>query len=149
MGFYETVEKIDKETENEQDSEHDPFTPLNELIGNASTNTPSTQIGKKGRKRARRADLLIDVISDLVKQICALHASTGKNIRRLIDCYQFEADGIARRMKVFDKLKNIDGLPNDEQVRVGQLLVQNQVNTNLFFTLDDEFKLGFLIQLLD
>ena len=83
-----------------------------------------------------------------MKHISALHASTGENIRRLADCFPFEADGAAWRMKVFDELKNIDGLTNDQRVRAGQLLVQNQANTDYFFTLDDEFKLGFLMQLL-
>ncbi|PON49358.1 hypothetical protein PanWU01x14_230380, partial [Parasponia andersonii] len=60
MGFSKMVEEIDKKIENEQESEHGPFTLLDELVGN------------------------------------------------------FEADGAARRMKVFDELKTIDGLTNDQ-----------------------------------
>ncbi|PON71281.1 LOW QUALITY PROTEIN: hypothetical protein PanWU01x14_074210, partial [Parasponia andersonii] len=84
--FSETIEEIDKEIENKQESEHDPFTLLSELIGNACTNTHLTQTEKKGR-RARRANLLVNVIRDSVKQISTLHVSTSENIRRLANCF--------------------------------------------------------------
>ena len=62
MGFSKTVEEIDKEMKNEHENEFDPFNPLDELNGNASiscTNTPSTQAGKRGKKKARSGDPLV------------------------------------------------------------------------------------------
>ncbi|XP_062102297.1 beta-fructofuranosidase, insoluble isoenzyme CWINV4-like, partial [Humulus lupulus] len=60
-------------------------------------------------------------------------------MKRLADCFQFEADGAARRMSVFDELKKVDGLTNEQRVTCGRILVQNQANTGYFFTLDEEF----------
>ncbi|KAK3212562.1 hypothetical protein Dsin_017268 [Dipteronia sinensis] len=65
------------------------------------------------------------------------------------DCFQFEADGATRRMKVFDELKKIEGMTNAQRVKVGQLLVHDQANIDSFFTLDEEFKLDFLLSLLE
>lgn len=151
MGFSETVEEIDKETENVEQNEFDPFDPLDELNANPSisvTNTPTPQVGKRGKKRVRSEDPLIDILTHTVKEFGSIQAAAGENIRRLADCFQFEADGAARRMKVFEELKKVAGLTNNQRVKVGQLLVQNQANTDYFFTLDEEFKLGFLMDLL-
>ncbi|KAK0597937.1 hypothetical protein LWI29_030046 [Acer saccharum] len=52
-------------------------------------------------------------------------------------------DGATRRLKVFDELKKIDGMTN------AQLLVHDQANIDNFFTLDEEFKLDFLLSLLE
>ncbi|XP_062075003.1 uncharacterized protein LOC133779011 [Humulus lupulus] len=126
MGFYEIVEEIETEIMNDQNDDFDPFNPLDELLGNTScTNTPTstTQIGKRGKKRARTEDPLIDVLTDTVKQFTTLQAKNGGNMKRLADCFQFEADGAARRMSVFDELKKVDGLTNEQRVTCGRILV--------------------------
>ncbi|KAK0574686.1 hypothetical protein LWI29_027363 [Acer saccharum] len=75
--------------------------------------------------------------------------TASDSIRRLVDCFQFETDGATRRMKVFDELKKIDGMTNAQRVKVGQLLVHDQANIDYFFNLDEEFKLDFLLLLLE
>ncbi|KAK0594598.1 hypothetical protein LWI29_036464 [Acer saccharum] len=60
-----------------------------------------------------------------------------------------KADSATRRMKVFYELKKIDGMTNAQRVKVGQLLIHDQANLDYFFTLDEEFKLDFLLSLLE
>ncbi|PON69808.1 Myb/SANT-like domain containing protein [Parasponia andersonii] len=143
---------IDKETRNDQDNDVDPLNHFDDLDGAASVSHASTQSalsqsGKKS-KRSRSEDALIDVLTKTVKQFGKMHAASGETINKIANCFQYEADGAARRMRVFDELKKVNGLTNSQRVRVGHLLVQNQANTDYFFTLDDEFKLEFLQQLL-
>ena len=142
-----------REARNDQGNGFDPVNPSDELDGAASvshTSTQSalTQSGKKSKKRSRNEDALIDVLTETVKQFGKMHAASGETISRIANCFQYEADGAARRMKVFDELKKINGLTNAQRVRGGQLLVQNQANTDYFFTLDDECKFEFVMQLL-
>ncbi|KAK2637834.1 hypothetical protein Ddye_025629 [Dipteronia dyeriana] len=86
---------------------------------------------------------------DLVKEFGNIQTATSDSIKRLADCFQFEVDGATRRMKVFDELKKIDGMTDAQRVKVGQLLVHDQVNIDYFFTLDEEFKLDFLLSMLE
>ncbi|KAL5543936.1 hypothetical protein UlMin_007720 [Ulmus minor] len=137
MGFSETVDEIDKEIGDEQDNDFDHFAPLDELNGNAnmsSTNTPSTQTCKKGKKRSRNEYPIV---------------GASDSIRLLADCFKFETDVATRRMKVFDKLKKIEGLTVAQRLKVSQLFVHDQANVDYLFTLDEEIKLDFLLQLLD
>ncbi|KAK3221144.1 hypothetical protein Dsin_015114 [Dipteronia sinensis] len=150
MGFFETVEEIGNE--NDQHNDFDPFYPSDELNSNAnmsSTNTPLMQSSKKGKKRSRTEDPIIDFLKDSVKEFGNMQTAASDSIRRLADCFQFEADGATRRMKVFDELKKIEGMTNAQRVKVGQLLVHDQANIDYFFTLDEEFKLDFLLSLLE
>ncbi|KAL5555148.1 hypothetical protein UlMin_037384 [Ulmus minor] len=136
MGFSEMVDEIDKEIVDEQDNDFDHFAPLVELNGNAnmsSTNTPSTQTCKKGKKRSRNEDPIVCVLKDLASD----------STRLLADCFKFEVDAATRRIKVFDKLKKIEGLTAAQCLKVGQLLVHEQANVDYFFTLDEEIKLDF------
>lgn len=57
---------------------------------------------------------MVDVVIDTVKVFTSMQASASVNIRRFVDCFQFEADGATRKMKVFEKLKKVDGLINDQ-----------------------------------
>ncbi|KAK2643843.1 hypothetical protein Ddye_019038 [Dipteronia dyeriana] len=150
IGFSETVEEIGNE--DDQHNDFDPFYPSNELNGNAnmsSTNTPLTQSSKKGKKRSRNEDPIVDFLKNSIKEFGNMQTTASDSIERLVDCFQFEADGATRRMKVFDELKKIDGMTNAQRVKVGQLLVHDQVNIDYFFTLDEEFKLDFLLSLLE
>ncbi|KAK3211432.1 hypothetical protein Dsin_016138 [Dipteronia sinensis] len=150
MRFFETVEEIGNEDDRHND--FDPFYPSDELNGNAnmsSTNTPLMQSSKKGKKRSRTEDPIIDFLKDSVKEFGYMQTAASDSIRRLADCFQFEADGATRRMKVFDELKKIEGITNAQRVKVGQLLVHDQTNIDYFFTLDEEFKLDFLLSLLE
>ncbi|KAK2655620.1 hypothetical protein Ddye_008672 [Dipteronia dyeriana] len=134
IGFSETVEEIGDE--DDQHNDFDPFYPSNELNGNvngSSTSTPLTQSRKK----------------DSVKEFGNKQTASSDSIKRLADCFKFEANGATRRMKVFDELKKIGGMTNAQRVKVGQLLVHDQANIDYFFTLDEEFKLDFLLSLLE
>ena len=87
VGFSEMVEENDKEIKNDEQNEFDPFDPLDELNANASisvTNTPTTQADKKGKKRARSEDPLIDILTHSVKEFGSLQVAAGENIRRLV-----------------------------------------------------------------
>ena len=146
--------EIDRVIENKMNIEFDFVDQVDELVGNASisrTSMPiaSTQTGKKVKKRSRSGDLLVDVLTNTVKEFSNMYVATGDNIRRMVDYFQYETDGATRRMKVSNELKKFDGLTNAQRVKVRELLVQNQANPNYFFTLNDGFKLEFLIQLLE
>ncbi|KAK2651975.1 hypothetical protein Ddye_011831 [Dipteronia dyeriana] len=150
MGFSETVEEIGNE--DDQHNDLDPFYPSDELNGIAnmsSTSTPLTQSSKKGKKRTRNKDPIVDFFKDSVKEFGNMQTAASDSIKRLADCFQFEVDGATRRMKVFDELKKIDGMTNAQRVKVGQLLIHDQANIDYFFTLDEEFKLDFLLSLLE
>ncbi|KAK3223063.1 hypothetical protein Dsin_010088 [Dipteronia sinensis] len=150
MRFFETVEEIGNE--DDQHNDLDPFYPSDELNGNAnmsSTNTPLMQSSKKCKKRSRTEDPIIDFLKDPVKEFGKMQTASSDSIRRLADCFQFEADGATRRIKVFDELTKIEGMTNAQRVKVGQLLVHDQANIDYFFTLDEEFKLDFLLSLLE
>ncbi|XP_062103796.1 uncharacterized protein LOC133814909 [Humulus lupulus] len=154
MGFSETVDEIDKEVDNDANSEFDPLSPIDDLTGNATnnhTNTAATsaQSSKKSRKRSRNEDPLVEVLTDTVKKFGDIQTVAGDSIRRIADCFEFETEGATRRMKVFDELKQIDGLTNEQRVKAGKLLVQNQAYIDFLFTLDDEFKLGFILGLFE
>ncbi|KAL5558709.1 hypothetical protein UlMin_034920 [Ulmus minor] len=152
MRFSETVDEIDKEIGDEQDNDFDPLAPLNELNGNAnmsSTNTPSTQTCKKSKKRSRNEDPIVGVLKDSVSRFDNIRTEASDSIKLLADCFKFEVDAVTRRMKVFDERKQIEGLIAAQRLKVGQLLVHDQVNVDYFFTLDEEIKLDFLLQLLD
>ncbi|XP_062080595.1 uncharacterized protein LOC133785364 [Humulus lupulus] len=119
MGFSKTVDEIDKEVDNDANSEFDPLSPIDDLIGNATnshtnTATTSAQSSKKSRKRSRNEDPLVEVLTDTVKKFGDIQAVAGDSIRRIADCFQFEKEGATRRMKVFDELKQIDGLKNEQ-----------------------------------
>ncbi|KAK2646551.1 hypothetical protein Ddye_021746 [Dipteronia dyeriana] len=150
MGFSETVEEIGNE--DDQHNDFDPFYPsdeLNGIVNMSSTSTPLTQSSKKGKKRSRNEDPIVDFRKDSVKEFGNMQTAASDSIKRLADCFQFEVDGATRRMKVFDELKKIDGMTNAQRVKVGQLLVNDQANIDYFFTLDEEFKLDFLLSLLE
>ncbi|KAK3193545.1 hypothetical protein Dsin_024855 [Dipteronia sinensis] len=125
-GFFETVEEIGNE--DDQHSCFDPFYPSDELNGNTNmsiTNTPLTQLIKKGKKRSRNEDPIIDFLKDSVKEFGNMQTVASDSFRRLANCFQFEADSATRRMKVFDELKKIDGMTNTQRVKVGQLLIHD------------------------
>ncbi|XP_062103773.1 uncharacterized protein LOC133814884 [Humulus lupulus] len=147
---YEDLVTVD----NDANSEFDHLSPIDDLIGNATnshtnTATTSAQSSKKSRKRFRNEDPLVEVLTDIVKKFGDIQAVAGDSIRRIADCFQFETEGATRRMKVFDELKQIDGLTNEQRVKAGKLLVQNQAYIDFLFTLDDEFKLGFILGLFE
>ena len=52
----------------------------------------------------------------LSKRVGSLQVAASENIGRLAACFQFEADGVARKMKVFEELKKIDGLMNESKL---------------------------------
>ncbi|KAK2654659.1 hypothetical protein Ddye_014515 [Dipteronia dyeriana] len=138
MGFSETVKDIGNE--DDQHNDFDPFYPSDELNGTAnmsSTSTPLTQSSKKGKKRYRNEDPIVDFLKDSVKEFGKMQTAASDSIKRLADCFQFEIDGATKRMKVFDELKKIDGMTNAQRVKVGQLLVHDQANIDYFFTLDE------------
>ncbi|XP_024030261.1 uncharacterized protein LOC112094190 [Morus notabilis] len=120
-------------------------------IGGPSTQSSSTPLtsGRKKRKRSQSEDVLVDALTETIHKFSNMYAMAGENIGRLANCFQYEADSAARRMQVFDEVKKVEGLTNAQRVRVGKLLVQNHDYTNYFFTLDDEFKLDFLLSLLE
>ncbi|KAL5552611.1 hypothetical protein UlMin_040012 [Ulmus minor] len=138
MGFSETVDEIDKEIGDEQDNDFDPFTPLDDLNGNAnmsSTNTPSTQTCKKGKKRSRNEDSIVGVLKDSVSRFDNIQTEASDSLQLLANYFKFEANAATRRMKVFDELKKL------------KLFFHDQGNINYFFTLNEEIKLDFLLQL--
>ncbi|KAK1586200.1 hypothetical protein Q3G72_000072 [Acer saccharum] len=150
LGFSETIEEIGNK--DDQHNDDDPFYQSNGLNGNvnmSSTNTPLTQSSQKDKKRSRNEDPIVDFLKDSIKEFGNMQTVASDSIRQLVDCFQFEVDGGTRGMKVFDELKKIDGMTNAQQVKVGQLLVHDQANLDYFFTLDEEFKLNFLLSLLE
>ncbi|PON37732.1 hypothetical protein PanWU01x14_317690 [Parasponia andersonii] len=117
MGFCEMVKEMEIEIQNDEQTKYDPFAPLDELNTNASMssiNTPSIQIAKNGKKRARNRYPFIDILNELVNKFGNMQTAASDNIRRLVDYFQFEADGAAKRMKVFKEFKKINGLINDQ-----------------------------------
>jgi len=154
MGLTNMVDDIDKETENDLD--YDPLLMSDENMDTASIGGPSIQTtstlsasGRKKRKRSQCGDVLVDALTETIHKFFDMYAMFGENIGRLANCFQYEADGAARRMLVFDKVNKVEGLTNAQRVRIGKLLVQNHDYTNYFFALDDEFKLDFLLSLLE
>ena len=154
MGLTNMVDDIDKETENDLD--YDPLLMSDEHMDTASIDGPSIQTTstplasrRKKRKRSQCGDVLINTLTETVHKFFDMYAMAGENIGRLANCFQYEADSVAMRMQVFDEMKKVEGLINAQQVRVGKLLIQNHDYTNYFFTLDDEFKLDFLLSLLE
>ena len=79
-------------------------------------------MGKRGKKRARREDPLIDILIHSIKEFGSLQTVACENIRRLVDCFQFEADSAARKMKIFEELKKIDGLKIINESKLGNFL---------------------------
>ena len=109
--------EIDRVIENKMNIEFDFVDQVDELVGNASisrTSMPiaSTQTGKKVKKRSRSGDLLVDVLTNTVKEFSNMYVATGDNIRRMVDYFQYETNGATRRMKVSNELKKFDGLTN-------------------------------------
>ncbi|KAL5579399.1 hypothetical protein UlMin_011841 [Ulmus minor] len=149
MGISKMVDEIDKETEDTQEVGFDTlFNQFEDLDGNATespTTTRSTQSSKRTKKRSQSGDAL----AEIVKQFGSMYAAAGANIGRITNCFQHEDDSTKRRMKLFDELKKVDGLTNAEQVKAGELLVTNQATIDYIFTLDDEFKLKFLLQMFE
>ncbi|KAK2634129.1 hypothetical protein Ddye_028921 [Dipteronia dyeriana] len=126
MRFSETV----KETGNgdDQHNEFDIFYPSDELNGNvnlSSKSTPLMQSSKKGKKRSRNKDPIVDFLKDSVKEFGNMQTAASDSIKQLADYFQFKDDSATRRMKVFDELKKIDGMTNAQRVKVGQLLVHD------------------------
>ncbi|XP_024022017.1 uncharacterized protein LOC112091785 [Morus notabilis] len=117
-------------------------------IRQLTTSTPLAS-GRKKRKRSQCGDVLVDALIETIQKFSDMYVMAGENTGRLANCFQYEADSVARRMQVFDEVKKVEGLTNAQRVRVGKLLVQNYDYTNYFFTLDDEFKLDFLLSLLE
>uniref|UniRef100_A0A803NQW5 Myb/SANT-like domain-containing protein n=1 Tax=Cannabis sativa TaxID=3483 RepID=A0A803NQW5_CANSA len=120
-----------------------------DLVGNptdshTSTGTTLALSRKRSRKRSRK---LVEVLTTTVNKFSEIQAAGGDSIRRIVDCFQFETEGASRRLKVFDELKKIDGLSFEQRIEAGKLLVQNQAYTDLLFTLDDEYKLAFVLGL--
>ncbi|KAL5565347.1 hypothetical protein UlMin_028511 [Ulmus minor] len=114
--------------------------------------------GLKGTKNIDVEEMVViflHIISHDVKnrimrcQFTRSGESASDSIRLLVDCFKFEADATTRRMKEFDELKMIEGFTAVQRLKVGQLVVHDQANVDYFFTLDEEIKLDFLLQLLD
>ena len=66
---------------------------------------------KLERKVEREPEVEIHwyVLNGTIIQFTFMHASTSKIMKRLIDCFYFEANGTARRIKkVFNELKKIE-----------------------------------------
>ena len=54
-----------------------------------------------------------------------------------------------RRMNIYAEVRKIDGLRRDEILRAAHLLIQNQLNTDFFFSLtDEESKFEFIQMIL-
>ncbi|KAL5564215.1 hypothetical protein UlMin_027379 [Ulmus minor] len=134
MGMSEMVDKIDKDTKDTQEVRFDPlFNQFEDLDGNVTespTTTRSTKSSKRTKKRSRSGDAL----AETVNQFGSMYATASVNIGRITNCFQHETDSAERRMKLFDELKK---------------LVTNQAKIDYFFTLDDEFKLEFLLQMFE
>uniref|UniRef100_A0A803QIX0 Myb/SANT-like domain-containing protein n=1 Tax=Cannabis sativa TaxID=3483 RepID=A0A803QIX0_CANSA len=91
-GFSETMNEIDREAENDQQYEFDPFAPIDDLVGNAtdshtSTGTTSAQSRKRSRKRSRNEDSLVEVLTTTVNKFGEILAASGDSIRRIADCF--------------------------------------------------------------
>uniref|UniRef100_A0A803QCZ6 Uncharacterized protein n=1 Tax=Cannabis sativa TaxID=3483 RepID=A0A803QCZ6_CANSA len=62
MRFFETMDEIDKEADNDQQSEFDPFAPIDGLVGNATDSHTMNKFGD-------------------------IQAATGDSIGRIVDCF--------------------------------------------------------------
>ncbi|KAK2638382.1 hypothetical protein Ddye_026177 [Dipteronia dyeriana] len=97
MRFSETIEEIDNQ--DDQYNDFDLFYPSDELNANAnmsSTKTPLTQSSKKGKKRSKNEDPIVDFLKDSVKKFGSMHTAASDSIKPLTDCFQFEDEVLLR-----------------------------------------------------
>uniref|UniRef100_A0A803P5U9 Myb/SANT-like domain-containing protein n=1 Tax=Cannabis sativa TaxID=3483 RepID=A0A803P5U9_CANSA len=151
MGFSETLDEIAEEINNGWNDDYDPFDTLDEINANASMNSniPSSQTARKTKRKSNSGDPLVELLSKSVQEFSTMQASASDSIRKLADCFQHEADSVPRRMNLYEEIKKVDGLTNSQRLKIGKLLISNQPHIDYFFTLEEEFKLDFLLGMLE
>lgn len=130
---------VEEENDNEQEPEDD-----------TQTNTPSppVQKDKKRKRKSKSEDSLVETLTETISKFSDMYALSTDNMSKIANCFQNEAESHTRRMNVFAELKKIDGLTQEQVLRAGQILVESHDKTNFFYTLDDEYKLGYILMLL-
>ncbi|XP_030479198.1 uncharacterized protein LOC115696436 [Cannabis sativa] len=151
MGFSETLDEITEKINNGWNDDYDPFDTLDEMNANASMNSniPSSQTARKAKTKSNSGDPLVELFFKSVQEFSTMQASASDSIRKLVDCFQHEVDGTARRMNLYEEIKKVDGLTNSQRLKIEKLLISNQPHIDYFFTLEEQFKLDFLLGMLE
>ena len=66
----------------------------------------------------------------------------------IASCFKIEAWGAQRRMKIFNEQLKIEGLSRQERIKAGELLTTETHKSDYFFTLSDDYKYDYVIQVL-
>ena len=95
----------------------------------------------------------MESLSDNIGKFTEVCAASAENIGQIAKCFQFETamqnEASQRRMNIYAEVRKIDGLRRDEILRAAHLLIQNQLNTDFFFSLtDEESKFEFIQMIL-
>ena len=155
----EMIEELDREVENGEanlfgnNNEDTEAMEINDDSTRSSAPTSSTQSTRRKRKTSRHEDSLMESLSDNIGKFTEVCAASAENIGQIAKCFQFETamqnEASQRRMNIYAEVRKIDGLRRDEILRAAHLLIQNQLNTDFFFSLtDEESKFEFIQMIL-
>ncbi|XP_061357797.1 uncharacterized protein LOC133302090 [Gastrolobium bilobum] len=89
--------------------------------------------GKKGKKRTRTEDPLVDVMKDLSDT----YRKSTNSIDKLVSCFQHQADGSSSRMSIMDELKKFDELTDPQMVHIALQLSRDSTMTDVFMQCND------------
>ena len=99
-------------------------------------------------RTSKIGDDLVEALAKSMNKFSDMYALSTDNMSKIANYFQNEAESHTRRMNVFAELKKIDGLIQKQVLQAGQILVESHDKTNFFYTLDDEYKLGYILMLL-
>lgn len=116
--------------------------------GNGVSNGQNSASSARGkRKRTGGTNSVVEQLVETMQSLGKVYEITKDNIGDLVGCFKHEK-GAERRMQVFEELKMIEGLTNMERVRVGSMITKDQNAVDYFFTIDPEFKVFYVQQVL-
>ena len=69
-----------------------------------------------------------------------VYKSAKEEIGKLAICFQHLADNVKRKMQVYDVIAVIEGLTNEDALRVGAIIFINVDKINYFFSIPDRMK---------
>ena len=144
------IDDIDKEVQSGHAELHEPSYAANHEnidVDNEAmrTNTPPVKSAKR-RKTRGGGDGLVESLTETMNKFSDM---LSENMSYIAKCFQNESERQQRKMQIFDELKKLERLTQDQLLRVAQILCQNRDQTDLFFSLDDEHKFAFIQMLLE
>ena len=72
-----------------------------------------------------------------------------EEIGKLATCFQHLVDNVKRNMKVYDVIVAIEGLTDEDALRVGAIIFTDVDKTNYFFSISDRMKKLYVLGLLN